>query len=66
MKRTRKYEVVIYENQGDGSVVSSRFIFVNELSQFRGPDYLGAWNRPGELSVVKLRDSRTRKETPLL
>ena len=49
MKRTRKYEVVIYENRGDGSVVSSRFIFVNELSQFRGPDYLGAWNRPGEL-----------------
>ena len=25
--------------------VSSRFIFVFALSQFSGPDYLGAWNR---------------------
>ena len=25
---------------------SSRFIFLFSLSQFRGPDYLGAWNRP--------------------
>ena len=24
--------------------VSSRFIFVLALSQFRGPDYIGAWN----------------------
>ena len=24
---------------------SSRFIFLFALSQFRGPDYLGAWNR---------------------
>ena len=24
---------------------SSRFIFVFALSQFSGPDYLGAWNR---------------------
>ena len=28
-----------------GSPVSSRFIFVFALSQFSGPDYLGAWNR---------------------
>ena len=27
------------------SPVSSPFIFVFALSQFRGPDYLGAWNR---------------------
>ena len=27
------------------SPVSSRFIFVFALSQFTGPDYLGAWNR---------------------
>ena len=27
------------------SPVSSRFIFVFALSQFRGPEYLGAWNR---------------------
>ena len=27
------------------SPVSSRFIFVFALSQFSGPDYLGAWNR---------------------
>ena len=25
--------------------VSSRFIFVIALAQFREPDYLGAWNR---------------------
>ena len=28
-----------------GGAVSSRFIFVFALSQFSGPDYLGAWNR---------------------
>ena len=27
------------------SPVSCRFIFVFALSQFSGPDYLGAWNR---------------------
>ena len=36
--------------------VSSRFIFALALSQFSGPDYLGAWNR---LGLLKLR-SRTR------
>ena len=51
---------------GGGSAVSSRFIFAIALSQFRGPDYLGASNKPGELTVVKLSESRTRKETPLL
>ena len=29
------------------SPVSSRFIFLFALSQFSGPDYLGAWNRLG-------------------
>ena len=67
MKRTRKYERVIWEKRAGGSAVSSPFIFVFALSQFRGPDYLGAWNRPGELRVVKQSDSSTRlKETPLL
>ena len=66
MKRTRKYEGVIWEKRGGGSAVSSRFIFVIALSRFRGPGYLGAWNRSGDLRVVKLSDSRTRKETPLL
>ena len=32
------------------SPVSSRFVF--ELSQFSGPDYLGAWNRLG-LSKIR-------------
>ena len=27
------------------SPISSRFIFVFALSEFSGPDYLGAWNR---------------------
>ena len=30
---------------GSAAPVSSRFIFVFALSQFSGPDYLGAWNR---------------------
>ena len=61
MKRTRKYERVIWEKRGRGSAVSSRFIFVIALSQFRGSEYPGTWNRPGELRVVNLSDSRTRK-----
>ena len=32
---------------GGGSPVSSRLIFVFALSQFSGPNYLGAWNRLG-------------------
>ena len=40
------------EKEKEGSLpplspVSSRFIFVFALSQFSGPDYLGAWNRLG-------------------
>ena len=31
--------------KGKSLPVSSRFIFVLALSQFSGPDYLGAWNR---------------------
>ena len=61
MKRTRKYERVIWEKRDRGSALSSRFIFVITLSQFRGSEYPGAWNRPGELRVVNLSDSRTRK-----
>ena len=34
-------------DSGGGSPVSSRFIFVFALSQFIGPNYLGAWNRLG-------------------
>ena len=34
-------------DSGGGSPVSSRFIFVFALSQFSGPNYLGAWNRLG-------------------
>ena len=49
---------MIWEKRGGGSVVSSRFIFVIALSQFRGPDYLGASNKPGELTVVKLSERR--------
>ena len=36
------------------SPVSSRFIFVFALSQFSGPDYLGAWNR---LRLSKIRSN---------
>ena len=45
---TQKYERVIWEKGAVGpslSPVSSRFIFVFALSQFRRPDYLEAWNR---------------------
>ena len=34
-------------DSGGGSPVSSRFIFVFALSQFSGPNYLGAWTRLG-------------------
>ena len=34
-------------DSGEGSPVSSRFIFAFALSQFSGPNYLGAWNRLG-------------------
>ena len=34
-------------DSGEGSPVSSCFIFVFALSQFSGPNYLGAWNRLG-------------------
>ena len=33
------------KEKGKTKGVSSSFIFVLALSQFRGPDYLGAWNR---------------------
>ena len=44
------------------SPVSSRFIFLFALSEFSGPDHLGAWNRP-LLSVNRgLTVSATLKE----
>ena len=39
--------------------VSSRFIFMFALSQFSGPDYLGAWNR---LMFHKIREIKTGNE----
>lgn len=45
MKRTRKYERAIWEKGAVAEKFSFRFIFLFLLSQFRGPDYLGAWNR---------------------
>ena len=36
-------------DSGGGSPVSPRFIFVFALSQFSGPNYLGAWNRLGPI-----------------
>ena len=34
-------------DSGEDSPLSSRFISVFALSQFSGPNYLGAWNRLG-------------------
>ena len=36
------------------SPVSSRFIFYFALSQFRRPDYLGAWNRLVAAQILQL------------
>ena len=64
LKDTRKYECVIWEK---GAVppflcpVSSPFIFLFPiaLSQFRGLDYLGAWNRlPNDVSVEHIKAER--------
>ena len=35
--------------------VSPRFLFVFALSQFRGPDYLGAWEKPEGIRKVRFR-----------
>ena len=37
------------------SPVSPRFLFVFALSQFRGPDYLGAWEKPEGIRKVRFR-----------
>ena len=58
MKRTRKYERVIWEKRDGGSAVSSHFVLVIAFSQFRGVDYLGASKRPEGVRVVKLSDRR--------
>ena len=39
------YERVIWEKDRDDSWGASRLIFRFALSHFRGPDYLGDWNR---------------------
>ena len=44
--------------------VSSRFTLVFERSQFRGPDYLGAWNRLLNVSTdIQTPRSRSLKKT---
>ena len=37
------------------SPVSPRFLFVFALSQFRGLDYLGAWEKPEGIRKVRFR-----------
>ena len=53
------------KEKGKTKGVSSSFIFVVALSQFRGPDYLGAWNRLAILletqqSAIKISRHRKR------
>ena len=56
MGKTRKKKA--REKLAPLSPVSSRFIFVFALSQFSGPDYLGAWNRLGaSLRALRARES---------
>ena len=48
---------------GGGSLVSSRFIFVFALSQFIGPNYLGAWNRLGLIRQKLCHHYQIRAQT---
>ena len=41
----RRWRRLAGREKGKTKGVSSCFIFVLALSQFRGPDYFGAWNR---------------------
>ena len=50
---------------GGLSPVSSRFIFVFALSQFSGPDYLGAWNRLHESEIKVHGNQRFFSSSPL-
>ena len=56
--KTRKWkarERLAGREKGILSPVSSRFLFVFALSQFRGPDYLGAWEKPEGIRKVRFR-----------
>lgn len=57
-ERHVKIRRVIWERERFGGGFSSRFIFVFEFSQFRGPDCLKAWNR---LYLSLLQAGLTRK-----
>ena len=46
-----------------GDSVFSRFIFVFSLSQFSGPNYLGAWNRLGLIRQKLCHHYQVRAET---
>ena len=50
------------DSWGD-SPVFSRFIFVFALSQFSGPNYLGAWNRLGLIRQKLCHHYQVRVET---
>ena len=50
------------DSWGD-SPVFSRFIFVFSLSQFSGPNYLGAWNRLGLIRQKLCHHYQVRAET---
>ena len=50
------------DSWGD-SPVFSRFIFVFALSQFSGPNYLGAWNRLGIIRQKLCHHYQVRAET---
>ena len=50
-------------DSGGGSPVSSRFIFVFGLSQFSGPNYLGAWNRLGLIRQKLCHHYQIRAQT---
>ena len=50
------------DSWGD-SPVFSRFIFVFALSQFSGPNYLGAWNRLGLIRQKLCHHYQVRAET---
>ena len=50
-------------DSGGGSPVSSRFIFVFALSQFSGPNYLGAWNRLGLIRQKLCHHYQIRAQT---
>ena len=50
-------------DSGEGSPVSSPFIFVFALSQFIGPNYLGTWNRLGLIRQKLCHHYQIRAQT---